>query len=252
MRDDLRHLVREAGKSRGPSHQTRKWSLPYRADWDEDTSPTHVPMRPRKVRARKESGIRTNPLRRCLRARVGTPWTTTYHILKNLFRRSTPTDRGAMVEVAWVTGSDKYRHSTSILHIDGQGMLQATPLRPYQRPADFLCNIGRCGCTNAITGKKMCGKQWKPIDDTRYAIKEGGIWYMRTIGWHEPSDVAHFVPVYGRHPRLNITIQASSIPITYAERPDLPRWYEIDKRQINRKMLRQLGLRNDHPLVTKR
>lgn len=224
MRSDWYHVIRECGKSAGPSHKTRRWQPPHRGTWEDDPSPTRVSIRPRKVKTRsqKRSGIRHNVLRRLVESHTGTSWSTFYSDFRQSFRRPTGVSRAAMSSLRFLAD------------IGTNGALKVRPANPKKLHANrsAWCSCLKCKDINPLTGQSMRGKQWQIIDRTRYAEKRDGIWYIHTVGQHDPDDIVGFD-------------HRTMTNVTFGQKPDVPRSYISDTRQANRKILRQLNLRNN-------
>lgn len=236
MREDLPDIVRECGRTRRPSHKTRKWSPPYRYALEDDGSPTRVPMKPRRGDL-KCSNMRYNPLTRALKSYVGKPWSEAYSALTSIFRRPTVTTLWAIGHAQYLIRSGDHVLWEPNLFVDAGGILRERPPVSRRRKHDINCWCGHCN-KNPLTGMDMSGTEWRLIDKTHFAEKEQGIWYVYTVGWHDPDEIIS-----------SNTFAGELVIVRYRDRPKEPLWYIADKRQASRKMLRHLGVRNDHPLT---
>lgn len=254
MRQDLAHTLKDVAGRRYTPHKsgwTPHPALLGEVDLelleDVEESPRRIPMRPRmRSHEARRSGFRFGVLQRGLAAQVGRPWNEVFsELLEKL-----PGDRvwdireaiGWAVQtncrlasdgsVCWTRDGHQWWPVRGMyVHPETGILCEATPpAKPVRLPK----------VVNPLTGTMMEGAwardNYRPIDKSRFAQRENGIWYIYQVAVHAPTDT-YATRWDWRNDREQV--------ITYGEVPAVDRRYIASKKQACRRRLRVLGVRND-------
>ncbi|MCC6934336.1 MAG: hypothetical protein IT406_01390 [Candidatus Yanofskybacteria bacterium] len=255
MRQDLSHVLsiapggfREPNKNRWSPHPAMLLGDPEIVQALDD-SPRRLPMRPRRREPRR-MGFRFSTLKRVLQAQVGRPWDKVFGELIEALSGNVA--RNAREHITWYVETNcviderntPWRHfGGSLFPVRGlyvhptTGILSRTLDEP-RRSHGESCLRECCAIENPL-GKSMnrlwAEANYRPIDKSRFARRENGIWYIYQVAVHKPSDV---------YATRWSDFLAQAEVTTYADRPDVDRRYVARRTQASRKLLRRLGVRN--------